>query len=62
MIDRYDLEPAWRGFAKRGLGIGAVAPPSGSTNLRGVTESFAIPDGLIDESGIPLLAELQVVL
>ena len=60
--DRFDLEPAWRGFAKRGLGDGAVAPPSGSFDLRGVTESFALPPGLVDESGIPPFHELELLL
>jgi extracellular elastinolytic metalloproteinase len=60
--DRFDLEPAWRGFAKRGLGDGAVAPPSGSLDLRGVTESFALPAGLVDESGVPPLHELELLL
>jgi hypothetical protein len=61
-LDRFDLEAVWRGFAKRGLGAGAVAPPSGSTDLRGVGESFALPPGLIDESGFPPLAEVELLL
>jgi hypothetical protein len=28
------------GFAKRGMGKGAVAPPSNSVSLSGVVESF----------------------
>jgi hypothetical protein len=30
----------WTGFAKRGLGKSAVSPPSNSTSLAGVVESF----------------------
>lgn len=35
-----DLTEVWTGFAKRGMGKGAVAPPSSSTSLAGVAESF----------------------
>jgi len=45
-MDPTDLRPVWHGFAKRGLGDGAVAPPSGSTGFSGVVESFEVPDGL----------------
>lgn len=38
-----DLGAVWRGFAKRGLGAGAVSPPSTSTSLAGVVESFSTP-------------------
>ncbi len=38
-----DLPGAWRGFAKRGLGAGAVSPPSTSSSLAGVVESFRTP-------------------
>ncbi|MEX5256820.1 M36 family metallopeptidase [Kocuria arenosa] len=38
-----DLDAVWRGFAKRGLGAGAVSPPSTSTSLAGVVESFSTP-------------------
>jgi len=31
---------AWKGFAKRGMGKGAQSPPSTSTSLAGVVESF----------------------
>jgi hypothetical protein len=39
-----DLPDVWAGFAKRGMGAGAVAPAQNSTDLRGVVESFAVPD------------------
>ncbi|MFI7494611.1 M36 family metallopeptidase [Kocuria sp. M4R2S49] len=35
-----DLPGVWRGFAKRGMGAGAVSPPSTSASLAGVVESF----------------------
>jgi hypothetical protein len=35
-----DLPEVKRGFAKRGMGTGAVSPPSNSTTLAGVVESF----------------------
>ena len=35
-----DLPEVKRGFAKRGMGTGAVSPPSASTSLAGVVESF----------------------
>lgn len=35
-----DLPDVKAGFAKRGMGTGAVAPPSNSTSLAGVVESF----------------------
>jgi hypothetical protein len=35
-----DLPAVRAGFAKRGMGSGAVAPPSSSTTLAGVVESF----------------------
>ncbi|HEX8098284.1 MAG TPA: M36 family metallopeptidase, partial [Pyrinomonadaceae bacterium] len=35
-----DLPEVRRGFAKRGMGAGAVSPPSSSTTLSGVVESF----------------------
>ncbi|GAA1746333.1 M36 family metallopeptidase [Kocuria aegyptia] len=38
-----DLGAVWRGFAKRGLGAGAVSPPSTSASLAGVVESFSTP-------------------
>jgi hypothetical protein len=39
-----DLPEIWAGFAKRGMGVGAVAPAQNSTDLTGVTESFAAPE------------------
>ena len=39
-LDPGDLTPVKAGFAKRGIGTGAVAPPSNSTSLAGVVESF----------------------
>jgi hypothetical protein len=39
-MDPGDLQPVKEGFAKRGIGTGAVAPPSNSTSLVGVVESF----------------------
>jgi hypothetical protein len=38
-----DLPEVWAGFAKRGMGDGAVAPAQNSTDLRGVVESFTVP-------------------
>jgi hypothetical protein len=40
MLHMEDLPEVRAGFAKRGMGEGAVAPPSSSTSLAGVTESF----------------------
>jgi extracellular elastinolytic metalloproteinase len=40
-LDASDLPPVWAGFAKRGMGVGAVSPPSSSNSLVGVVESFA---------------------
>jgi len=39
-LDAGDLPAVKAGFAKRGMGTGAVAPPSNSTSLAGVVESF----------------------
>ncbi|MDQ0767943.1 extracellular elastinolytic metalloproteinase [Pseudarthrobacter defluvii] len=39
-----DLPDIWAGFAKRGMGVGAVAPAQNSTDLTGVTESFDPPE------------------
>jgi Fungalysin/Thermolysin Propeptide Motif./Fungalysin metallopeptidase (M36). len=39
-IDAGDLPNVKAGFAKRGIGSGAVSPPSNSTSLAGVVESF----------------------
>jgi hypothetical protein len=38
-----DLPEAWAGFAKRGMGVDAVSPPSSSSSLAGVVESFDTP-------------------
>jgi len=38
-----DVQAMARGFAKRGLGAGAVSPPKNSTNLNEAVESFIIP-------------------
>jgi extracellular elastinolytic metalloproteinase len=39
-LDAADLKPVRAGFAKRGMGQGAVSPPSTSSSLAGVVESF----------------------
>ena len=39
-IDAADLPAVKAGFAKRGMGAGAVSPPSTSSSLAGVVESF----------------------
>jgi hypothetical protein len=39
-LDPTDLPAIKAGFAKRGMGTGAVSPPSNSTSLAGVVESF----------------------
>jgi hypothetical protein len=39
-MDPADLTTVRAGFAKRGMGTGAVAPPSNSSSLAGVVESF----------------------
>ncbi len=44
-----DLPEIWKGFAKRGMGVDAVAPRSNSRNLRNVIESFDIPDDLLED-------------
>jgi hypothetical protein len=41
-LDPADLGDVWAGFAKRGMGVGAVSPPATSTSLAGVVESFAV--------------------
>jgi extracellular elastinolytic metalloproteinase len=38
-----DLGEIWAGFAKRGMGVGAVAPPQNSSEMTGVVESFQQP-------------------
>lgn len=45
-----DLDFAWRGFAKRGLGVNAVSPTSSSIGLTGVTEDFDLPSSDDDEA------------
>jgi extracellular elastinolytic metalloproteinase len=42
-LDASDLRDVWAGFAKRGMGVGAVSPPSTSMSLAGVVESFTVP-------------------
>ncbi len=42
-LDTGDLPDAWTGFAKRGMGVGAISPPASSTSLAGVVESFSTP-------------------
>jgi extracellular elastinolytic metalloproteinase len=42
-LDPGDLPEVWAGFAKRGMGVGAVSPPANSTSLAGVVESFTVP-------------------
>jgi extracellular elastinolytic metalloproteinase len=39
-LDPGDLPQVRAGFAKRGMGQGAVSPPSNSSSLAGVVESF----------------------
>jgi hypothetical protein len=39
-IDASDSPEVKAGFAKRGMGSGAVSPPSNSSSLAGVVESF----------------------
>jgi extracellular elastinolytic metalloproteinase len=39
-MDAADLPTMWAGFAKRGMGKGAVSPPANSSSLAGVVESF----------------------
>jgi extracellular elastinolytic metalloproteinase len=39
-IDAGDLPEVKKGFAKRGIGKTAVSPPSNSSSLAGVVESF----------------------
>ena len=42
-MDAADLPAVWQGFAKRGMGFGAVGPDSNSSTLTGITESFITP-------------------
>jgi extracellular elastinolytic metalloproteinase len=41
-LDPGDLPAVRAAFAKRGMGAGAVSPPSNSTSLAGVVESFTV--------------------
>jgi hypothetical protein len=41
-LDAGDLPQIWAGFAKRGMGNGAGSPPSDSSSLAGVVESFTV--------------------
>jgi hypothetical protein len=43
VLNMGDLPAAWAGFAKRGMGVGAISPPATSTSLAGVVESFSTP-------------------
>ena len=38
-----DVPLVWQGFAKRGMGKDAKAPPSTSTSLTEVVENFDVP-------------------
>ena len=40
--DRADLDAFWAAFAKRGFGVGAVAPPRHDATNAGVVESFTL--------------------
>jgi extracellular elastinolytic metalloproteinase len=42
-LDAADVPLVWAGFAKRGMGKNAVAPPAFSTNLTEVVENFDVP-------------------
>jgi hypothetical protein len=48
--DPNDVPLLWQGFAKRGIGEGAVSPPSGSFNHSGIVESFVAPAALPNDS------------
>lgn len=45
-VDPSDLRRVWGGFATRGLGVNAVAPPANSVDLVGATDDFTVPNGL----------------
>jgi hypothetical protein len=60
--DATDLRRVWSGFAKRGMGPGAVAPPSNSTTLGGVTEDFTVPTGLPRDDRIKDLTAIELLL
>ena len=38
-----DLPEVWAGFAKRGMGVGAVSPSKASVTFTGVVQSIAVP-------------------
>jgi hypothetical protein len=42
-LDAADLPIVWKGFAKRGMGKNAKAPPSGSSAFTEVVENFEVP-------------------
>jgi extracellular elastinolytic metalloproteinase len=45
-----DVPLLWQAFAKRGIGEGAVSPPSGSFNHSGITEAFVAPVALPNDT------------
>jgi hypothetical protein len=45
--DPKDFRVCYEGFAKRGAGVGAVGPAKGSTDNKGVTESFSVGNDLV---------------
>lgn len=49
-VDPNDVPLLWQGFAKRGIGEGAVSPASGSFNHSGITESFVAPAALPNDT------------
>lgn len=42
-LDPADVPMIWKGFAKRGIGKNAVAPPASSNSLTEVVENFDVP-------------------
>jgi len=42
-LDAADVPLVWKGFAKRGMGKNAVAPPASSVNFTEVVENFDVP-------------------
>lgn len=62
VLDPTDVEPVWEGFAARGMGPAAVAPPSMSTTLQGVTEDFAVPGGLAPADRIGDVGAIELLL
>jgi extracellular elastinolytic metalloproteinase len=61
-IDATDLDPVWRGFAGRGMGLGAVSPPSDSETLNDARDSAEIPDQLPAADTIATLVALDQAL